>query len=265
MKNMMPVIFIGHGSPENAIEKNEFSDSWKELAKIIPRPRFILCISAHWETKDSQVTAMDEPRTIHDFYGFPKKLYETDYDAKGSMEFAQLVKDRIKSVDVKLNNDWGLDHGTWSVLINMYPKSDIPVLQLSINNELSYKQHFNIGKELAGLRDNGVLIIGSGNVVHNLGLMKMDDKPFDWAIEFDDFVKDRLLNKDFNSLIEYKKQRSARLALPTDEHYIPLLYIAGASLEQVPEFFNEKIFYSSLSMRCVVYGLPLENFNKKLV
>ena len=252
----MPVLFIGHGSPLNAIEDNEFSRDWKRLAAAIPRPSLILCISAHWLTDETKVTAMENPKTIHDFYGFPKQLEQTQYAAKGSLEYAELIKHTLSSIHVKLDNNWGLDHGTWSVLLHMYPKADIPVIQLSIDFGLPLTNHFDIGKRLTTLRDKGVLIIGSGNIVHNLGMVNFDSsaEPFDWAVNFDDFVKTSLEKKNFEALINYKKQSSSRYAHPTNDHYIPLLYVIGASDMQTPEFSCEKIVHSSLSMRCVKYG-----------
>jgi len=251
----MPVLFIGHGSPMNAIEDNEFTKEWKKIASKILHPSCILCISAHWLTSDTQITAMENPKTIHDFYGFPKELEQIVYPAKGSMEYAKLVTDTLNDINVKLNTTWGLDHGTWTVLRHMYPKADIPVIQLSINYGLPLQKHFEIGKKLTVLRDKGILIIGSGNLVHNLGMINFDNaaKPFEWATEFDNFVKKNLETKDFGSLINYKNQSSARLAHPTNDHYLPLMYVIGASDKQNPKFSCEKIVYSSLSMRCIKY------------
>jgi len=251
----MPVIFVGHGSPENSIENNEFTKSWKELAKSIPKPKCILCISAHWLLDQTRITAMNKPKTIHDFYGFQDELYAINYPASGSKEFAESIKNKINTVKVELDQDWGLDHGTWSVLVHMYPKANIPVLQLSLNDDLPLNQHFEIGKELIKLRDEGILIIGSGNIVHNLMRMNPGGKPFDWAIEFDKWARDRLIKKDYDALINYSKQKSSHYAVPTNEHYLPLLYVIGASDDDEPMFLNEKIFYASLSMRCVIYGL----------
>src|SRR3989338_4485672 len=192
MVQKMPVLFIGHGSPMNAIEKNEFSSSWGRLAGIIPRPKAILCISAHWLKEGSAVTAMRQPKTIHDFYGFPAKLYKARYPAKGLLSLAKEIKRSVKTVKVDLDHEWGLDHGTWSVLRNMYPKADIPVLQLSLDYQLSLDKLFKIGRELSGLRKRGVLIIGSGNLVNNLMVMNLGAKPYRWAVDFDNFVFDSL-------------------------------------------------------------------------
>jgi len=255
LNTRMPVIFIGHGSPENAIEKNEFSDSWKNIAKNIPRPKAIICISAHWTSNETKVTMMENPKTIHDFYGFPKKLYDMQYPAPGSVNLAESIIKTVKTVRVKPDLDWGLDHGTWSVLANMYPDANIPVVQLSLDESLPIEKHLEIGEELTKFRDEGVLIIGSGNAVHNLSAMNPSGKEYEWAVSFDKFVKERLEEKDSKSLVEYKKKSSARYAVPTNEHYLPLLYVLGVSNGDEPKFYCEKIFYASLSMRCVVYGM----------
>lgn len=251
----MPVLFIGHGSPMNAVEQNEFTNSWKALAKKIPRPKLILCISAHWLTNGTFVTSMSNPKTIHDFYGFPKRLYDIQYQARGSKEASELIKDAVRTVSVQSDLNWGLDHGTWSVLVNMYPKADVPVLQLSLDATLPLEKHFGIGRELTRLREKGVLIIGSGNIVHNLGMMNSDPeaKPYAWAVAFDAFVKENLAKKDSDALIKYGLQKSSASAVPTNEHYLPLLYVMGASDHEAPQFLCEQIFSASLSMRCVLY------------
>lgn len=250
----MPVVFIGHGSPENALDKNEFTESWKRFAEAIPKPKAILCISAHWLKEGTAVTAMEKPKTIHDFYGFGDELYKIKYSAPGSKSFAEKIKKVIKTVSVNLDEEWGLDHGTWSVLLNMYPNADIPVAQLSLDYYLPLENIFQIGKELKKLRDEGVLIIGSGNIVHNLRVFEIDAKPYDWAIDFDKFVKVRLINKDYDALINYTKNKSASLAHPTNDHYLPLIYVMGAAEGEEAEFFCEKIIFGSISMRCVMYG-----------
>lgn len=246
---------MGHGSPMNAIEDNEFSRNWKELAQAIPKPEAILCVSAHWVTEGTYVTAMENPKTIHDFYGFPRKLYEVQYKAKGSPGLANKITDIIKSVEVLPDYDWGLDHGTWSLLVNMYPKADIPVLQLSLDYNLPLDKHFQIGRELNQLRKKGVLIIGSGNLVHNLLVIDLNASPYTWAVDFDDFVKDSLEKEDYNALISYTKHKSSALAHPTNEHYLPLLYVIGAVENEKPQFLNEGIFAGSISMRCAVFGM----------
>jgi 4,5-DOPA dioxygenase extradiol len=252
-KGKMPVIFIGHGSPENAIEDNAYVRNWKKLASKIPKPKAILCISAHWLTDGTAVTAMATPKTIHDFYGFQDELYKIRYGAKGDPELAVRIKDLVRTVKVVEDKNWGLDHGCWVPLVRMYPQADIPVLQLSINMDLEPKQHYKIGKELSRLREEGVLIIGSGNIVHNLGMASMGIGTYPWALEFDAFVADKLNKGDMDALIGFEKQKSASLAHPTIDHYLPLLYVIGAVGKEKPEFFNDVFFAGSLSMRCVVY------------
>jgi 4,5-DOPA dioxygenase extradiol len=255
VKDLMPALFIGHGSPMNAIEDNEFTKEWKKIAEKIPRPKCILCISAHWLKDSTAVLSSMNPETIHDFYGFPEKLYRMKYPVKGSIGYAKIVRDTIKSVDVKFDDTWGIDHGTWTVLVHMYPKADIPVIQLSINPDLPLEDHVNIGKELSELRSKGVLIIGSGNMVHNLGMMRYEGTPFAWAKEFDEHVIKSLENNNGENLLNYRKHPAGKYAVPTNDHYIPLLYVYGASLDEKPKFFCRKIFYSSMSMTCVAYGL----------
>jgi 4,5-DOPA dioxygenase extradiol len=252
----MPVLFVGHGSPMNAIEVNEFSLAWQEAAKQIQQPKAILCISAHWETRGSQVTAMDRPRTIHDFYGFPGQLFEKQYPAPGSPELAQHVIQSIGESRVKPDSTWGLDHGTWSVLCQMYPEASIPVMQLSLDRTQENSYHYQLGRELRQLRQEGVLIIGSGNLVHNLRLMVWQDTAFDWAIEYDEKVKQWLLNGDDDAIIHYERHgKAAMLSVNSAEHYLPLLYILGLKEEHEPiHFFAERIWGGSISMRCVRFG-----------
>jgi 4,5-DOPA dioxygenase extradiol len=257
----MPVIFIGHGSPENAIGLNEYNQNWKLLGEVMPKPRSIVCISAHWLIQEgTAVTAMDQPKTIHDFYGFPPELYRVSYPAKGSKETADLVQRTVKSVVVEPDTEWGLDHGCWSVLKNMYPDADIPVVQLSLNYNLPLEKHHAIGKELATLRDKGILIIGSGNIVHNLTMINRSGKPHPWALDFDKYIQDNLAQSDHDAIIHYIQNKSAQLAHPTNEHYLPLLYVIGASGKEKPQFFNEGMQYGSISMRSVVYGMKKLKF-----
>jgi 4,5-DOPA dioxygenase extradiol len=252
----MPVIFIGHGSPENALGTNEFNTRWKQLGRSIPRPRLILCISAHWVIHEgTAVTAMKHPKTIHDFYGFPPELYALDYGAPGSPDGAELIRRVVGSVPVNSDFEWGLDHGTWSVLLHMYPEADIPVVQLSLNYNHPLPLHFRIGEELSVLREQGVLIIGSGNLVHNLMMLSMNGEPYPWALDFDRAVRDHITKRDFSALISLSSLRNANLAHPTTEHYLPLLYVLGAARTDIPHFFNESIFGGSVSMRCVVFGM----------
>lgn len=252
----MPVAFIGHGSPENALENNPFTTRWKRLGEMIPEPALILSISAHWVIQEgTAVTAITHPRTIHDFYGFPDELYRIEYPAPGSLEGAKLVQNLVRSSSIGLDYEWGLDHGTWSVLRHMYPAADIPVVQLSLNYNQPLSILFRIGEELSLLRDRGVLILGSGNLVHNLMMLNMNAKPYPWAVEFDDIVKNNLTTGDYDSLIDYTKYHISSLAHPTSEHYLPLICVIGAAGDDRPRFFNEAIFAGSVSMRSVVFGL----------
>jgi 4,5-DOPA dioxygenase extradiol len=252
----MPVAFIGHGSPENALGNNPFSNTWKRLGEMIPKPALILSISAHWVTQEGiAVTAIEHPRTIHDFYGFPDELYRIEYPAPGSLEGAKLVQNLVRSSSIGLDYEWGLDHGTWSVLRHMYPDADIPVIQLSLNYNQPLSLLYRIGKELNLLRTRGVLILGSGNLVHNLMMLNMRAKPYPWAVEFDDIVKTNLETRDYDSLINYTKYHISSLAHPTSEHYLPLICVIGAAGGDRPQFFNEMIFGGSVSMRSVVFGL----------
>lgn len=252
----MPVLFIGHGSPMNAIEDNEFSRLWREAAREIPQPKAIVCISAHWETRGTQVTAMEVPRTIHDFYGFPRPLFEKQYPAPGSLELANQIVKLIKEATVLPDQSWGLDHGTWSVLCQMYPEARLPVVQLSLDRTHEPKYHYALGQQLRQLRQEGVLILGSGNIVHNLRMMVWEDKAFDWAVEYDAKVKQWIEEGEHESIIHYEKHgQLAQLAVNSAEHYLPLLYILGLKEKDEPvSFFAEKIWGGSLSMRCVRIG-----------
>jgi len=253
---IMPALFIGHGNPMNAIEENEFSRLWQEAAKEIPKPKAILCISAHWETHTTQVTAMEAPRTIHDFYGFPRALFEMQYPAPGSPELARRIVELVKGRVVALDSFWGLDHGTWSVLCRMYPEADIPVVQLSLNRSLEAAGHYALGQELKQLRREGVLVLGSGNIVHNLGMMVWEEAAFGWAVEYDTKVAQWILQHEHEHIIHYEGQgKAAMLAVNSAEHYLPLLYILGVSEQGEPvSFFADKLWGGSLSMRCVRFG-----------
>jgi len=251
----MPVLFVGHGSPENALGPNAYNRTWKLLGEIIPKPALILSVSAHWVIdKETGVTAMMRPRTIHDFYGFPPELYRIQYPAPGSPEGAAMVRSAIGSGSVYSDNEWGLDHGTWSVLGHMYPEADIPVVQLSLNYGHPAALHYGRGRELATLRDRGVLILGSGNCVHNLMMLRSDEKTWPWATQFDEFVRDRIVAGDHDPLIRYESFANARSAHPSAEHYLPLLYALGAAGNEPFQFFNEGIFAGSVSMRSVLFG-----------
>jgi len=229
----MPVLFVGHGSPMNAIEDNDYSRTWRNIAERIPKPEVILSVSAHWYTKGTRIMNEEKPKTIHDFYGFPRKLYEVTYDAPGSPQIAKVVKDLI-SRETVYDNSWGIDHGTWSILVHMYPDRDMPVFQVSIDADAPPEEHYKIGKELRTLREQGVLIFASGNVVHNLRLVDWHqiNKGFDWAYEFDDYICDNILNRNHEKILKYNELGDiARLAVPTPDHFYPLLYTLGASDE----------------------------------
>jgi 4,5-DOPA dioxygenase extradiol len=257
----MPILFLGHGSPMNAIDENEFVAGFRNVSKIVPKPTAIICISAHWFTNGTRATAMEMPQTIHDFGGFPKALFEVQYPAKGNPQLAEATKLLLEPTLVELDEKWGLDHGAWSVLRHLYPNADIPVIQLSIDYTKPPQYHFDLAQKLSKLRNKGILIIGSGNIVHNLGLVDFqnfhkDDYGFDWAIEARSKFNHYLLDGDFQSLIHYEKQSSAiKLAIPTPEHYLPLIYSLG--LKQNNEelsLFNDKLLAGSLSMTSVMIG-----------
>ena len=255
MTECMPVLFVGHGNPMNAIEDNEFSRAWIEVGKSLPRPKAILCISAHWETEGTQVTAMEKPRTIHDFYGFPPELYAKTYPAPGSPPLAERVRS-LPGFTTSPDLEWGLDHGTWSVLARLFPNADVPVVQLSLDVKKSPQEHYDAGKQIKNLRDEGVLIVGSGNIVHNLGMVVWEEQAYDWAAEFDSKVRQWILDDNHEPIIHYEQQgRAAALAINSAEHYKPLLYVLGAKEAGEPVgFFAEKVGYGSLSMRGVRVG-----------
>jgi len=257
----MPVLFVGHGSPMNAISVNDFVQSWRSLGQSLPRPKAILCISAHWETRGTFVTAMPKPPTIHDFGGFPKALFEVQYPAPGSVEFANETKAIISKTEVGLDQKWGLDHGAWSVIKNMYPLADIPVFEMSLDYYQSPGFHYQLAKELSPLREKGVLIMGSGNIVHNLSKVAWDkaDEPeygYDWAIEANDTFKKLIIANRHNELIHYSSLgKEVQLAVPTPEHYLPLLYaLALKSENEKVTFFNDKPVMGSLSMTSLRIG-----------
>ncbi len=252
----MPVLFIGHGNPMNAIEDNEFSRAWSAAGQALPHPKAILCISAHWETQGAKVTAMLKPATIHDFYGFPRELFDVQYPAPGSPDLAQQIGKVVKMAAVQPDQSWGLDHGTWSVLKRMFPEADVPVVQLSLDRTHEAPFHYELGRQLRQLREEGVLIVGSGNVVHNLRVMKWEDTAYDWAADFDAKVKQCIQEGDHDPLIHYEKQgQAAALSINSAEHYLPLLYVLGLKEEDEPVgFFAEKVWGGSLSMRCVRIG-----------
>lgn len=254
----MPVLFIGHGSPMNAILNNAYTQAISKSTENIPRPEAILVISAHWETEGTFITTSDTPKQIYDFYGFPEELYNIKYKPTGAKRYAEIVAEELKDSNVKLTDKWGLDHGAWSVLTHMYPKADIPVLQLSLNRLGDEEYHYNLGRKLSKLREKGILIIGSGDIVHNLGIMNydMNSTPFNWATEFDNYISDALVNREHDNIISYQKLgKSAQLSVPTKEHYLPLLYIAGLQEETDDvNFIYKGIQHSSMSMTSFKIG-----------
>jgi 4,5-DOPA dioxygenase extradiol len=252
----MPVVFIGHGSPMNAIEDNEFRREWQSLGRRLPRPKAILCISAHWETRGVYVSAGERPETIHDFHGFPKALFDVRYRAPGSPELAHRVAGLLDGTRVHLDPNRGLDHGAWSVLAPMYPEADIPVVQLSLSGLQPGAWHYDLARSLAPLRDEGVLVVGSGNIVHNLRLFRYNDPvPKDWALRFDDEVAERIADGHHEGLLGYETLGpDALLSIPTPEHYLPLLYALALQREgETVSFFNTTVM-STISMRSLVIG-----------
>lgn len=256
----MPVLFLGHGSPMNAIEENEFVANFRRLGNELVRPNAILCISAHWETNGTYVTAMQNPPTIHDFGGFPQELFEVQYPAPGSPQLAKQTKAIITKTNVGLDDKWGLDHGAWSVIKHLYPNADIPVIQMSIDYTQPAKYHYELAKELNGLRTKGVLIVGSGNMVHNLRMVSWkrlnEVYAYDWTIEANEKMKQFIVNEDHKSLINFKSQGKAfELAIPTPEHYMPLIYtLALKTKNEEITIFNDKPVGGSLTMTSVKIG-----------
>lgn len=256
-----PVLFIGHGSPMNGIEDNAFSQQWKRQVEHLPVPKAVLVVSAHWLTNGTAVTAMDFPKTIHDFGGFPQALFDVQYPAPGSKEIAELTKSSIHSTTIGLDHDWGLDHGTWTIVRHMYPEANVPVLQLSIDYYKPASYHYALAKELVSLRKKGVLIIGSGNMVHNLGMVAWDklNEPnfgFDWAIEANDTFKKLIQERNHQALMDYQKLgKFATLSIPTPDHYYPLIYTLGLSTENdTIQLFNDQLVGGSLNMTSVQFG-----------
>jgi 4,5-DOPA dioxygenase extradiol len=255
----MPAVFFGHGNPLNALLKNDYTSRWAAIGSSVPQPKAVLCISAHWYLPGTAVTAMPSPRTIHDFGGFPRELYEVQYPAPGSPETARRVRELLAPIPVELDQNWGLDHGTWSVLCHVFPAADVPVLQLSIDETREPEFHYEAAKLLSPLRDEGVLVIGSGNIVHNLHTYawgKHEVKPFDWAIRFEERARELLLNDEPAQLVNYESLgRDALLSAPTPDHYLPLLYVialrrAGEKVSFPVEGFDG----GSISMLTVQIG-----------
>ena len=254
----MPVLFLGHGSPMNAIEENQFVTGFRNLAKTLPQPNAILCISAHWYTKGTKVTSMEMPKTIHDFGGFPAELFAVQYPAKGSPQLALETKEILKPVEVELDDTWGLDHGAWSVIKHLYPAANVPVIQLSIDYTKPPEYHFELAKQLIDLRYKGILIVGSGNIVHNLRLVDFpnfdkDNYGYDWAIEARETINNYVLNGNYKPLFDYERQSKAlQLAIPTPEHFLPLIYTLGLKDDKDElSLFNDKLVAGSLSMTSV--------------
>lgn len=255
----MPVLFLGHGSPMNGIENNAYSQSWEKLGKSLPLPKAVLCISAHWLTKGTHVTAMDKPKTIHDFGGFPQALFDVQYPAPGSPEIAKTIQSEINSIQVHEDHEWGLDHGTWTVVRRMYPDAKVPVLQLSIDYSKGPQYHYDLARELNTLRRKGILIIGSGNMVHNLGIIAWkegENYGYDWAREMDSTFKKLINSHQHESLIQYEKLGSgAKLAIPTPDHYYPLIYTLGLQEKKdAVRIFNDQVTMGSISMTSVQFG-----------
>lgn len=257
---LAPLLFVGHGSPMNGIETNRFSEEWAKQAASMDRPAAILVISAHWLTKGTRVTAMEQPATIHDFGGFPQELFDVRYPAPGAPQLAAETRALIRSTQVELDHDWGLDHGAWTVLRNMYPEATIPIFQLSIDYTKPADYHYRLAAELMALRKKGVMIMGSGNMIHNLRMVAWDrlNVPgygYDWAHEMHALFKEKILHRDHQQLIRYETMgRGAQLAIPTPDHYYPLLYVLGLQeAQEVPAFFNDELVGGSLNMTSVIF------------
>ncbi len=255
----MPVIFFGHGSPMNTLAHNQYTQAWRRLGESVPRPKAILAVSAHWYTRGTAVTAMASLPTIHDFGGFPQALFDVQYPAPGDPNLAARVRDLLAPVEVHLDHSWGLDHGTWSVLVHAFPDAAIPVVQLSMDATRDTQFHYELGKRLAPLRDESILVIGSGNVVHNLRLMKRqeDAPPFDWAIRFNDKVRTYLASRNHEALIDFSRLGDdARLSVPTPEHYLPLVYVAALQSEgESMSLVVDGVENGSLGMLTAVAGV----------
>lgn len=252
----MPVVFIGHGSPMNAIEDNIFTNNWKDIAQKIPKPKAIIAFSAHWYTKGTKIMNEENPKTIYDMYGFPEELYEIIYNSPGDPKLAEYSKSLI-SMNSQYDDSWGIDHGTWSVLVHMYPNRDIPVFQISIDATAPPEIHYKIGQELKSLRDQGVLLFGSGNIVHNLRMIdwNMKESGFNWAYEFDNYIRKNIENKNHENIINYSSLgESAKLAVPTPDHFYPLFYTLGATdAEDKISVYNNSCTMGSLSMTSYLF------------
>ncbi|HEX7374114.1 MAG TPA: 4,5-DOPA dioxygenase extradiol [Steroidobacteraceae bacterium] len=259
MANRLPAIFFGHGNPMNAIASNGYTEAWRRIGQQTPRPKAVLSISAHWYVPRTAVTVSTAPRTIHDFGGFPAELFQVQYPAPGDPALARRVQNLLSPVDVTLDDSWGLDHGTWSVLVHVYPEADVPVVQLSIDGTQPASFHFEVGRKLASLRDEGVLIVGSGNLVHNLRAYAWDQQPrdaYDWAVRFESAARNLIVAGDYQPLIDYETLgRDAALSIPTPEHYLPLLHVLGAGQPgELVRFPVEGVDGGSISMLSVQVG-----------
>jgi 4,5-DOPA dioxygenase extradiol len=255
----MPVLFVGHGNPMNALEHNRYSEAWRALAASLPRPRAILSVSAHWYTPGVRVTAEERPRTIHDFGGFPRKLFEVSYPAPGSPELARRIRDLLTPAEVALDERWGLDHGTWSVLVHVFPQAEVPVVQLGIDETLSAQEHFALARRLRPLREEGVLVLGSGDVVHNLHTYAWGRhplEPYDWAVRFESRIRQALEARDFGAVVAYEQMgRDAALAAPTPDHFLPLLYVTAQADPDEPITYPVEGFDGgSVSMLAIRFG-----------
>jgi len=261
----MPVLFIGHGSPMNIVQTNQFTKSLTELGRSLPKPRAILVISAHWMTEGTYVTCMEKPRTIHDFYGFPEELYETNYPSRGAPSYAKSITESVKTVKIKCDIDWGLDHASWAILKHMYPEADVPVFEMSLDYSFNewypkpLQYHYDLATQLVELRKRGVLIIGSGNIVHNLQMIDfshIEAEPYAWAVEFDEKTKSNLIDRNHKNLMNYRSMgMAASYAVPTLDHYLPMICVIA--LQQKDEritFTYEGFQYGSISMRCFRIG-----------
>jgi 4,5-DOPA dioxygenase extradiol len=255
----MPAVFVGHGNPLNALADNDYTRGWRSLGASLPRPRAIVCVSAHWYVEGTRVTSMGRPRTIHDFGGFPRELYEVEYPAPGDPVLAARVAELLEPTDVALDESWGLDHGAWSVLVHLFPDADVPVIQLSIDENESSANHYDLGRRLSALRDEDVLILGSGNIVHNLHTYawgRQNVEPFDWAVRFETEARRLLAAHDHEPMIRYEEQGpDARLSVPTPEHYLPVLYVvAGCKEDDRVSFPVEGVDGGSVSMLAIQVG-----------
>jgi len=264
MKKLAPALFIGHGSPMNVIEKNSFNDHLIKLSEVLAQKdiKAIVCISAHYQSEGLNIDAQEKPKTIHDFYGFPNELYQMQYPVNGSPELANEINVILKDYNPKLTTNWGLDHGAWNVLWYLYPKANVPVVMLSLDYNLSFQDHFNIGKKLLALREKGIMILGSGNVVHSFRGIQFKDNaiPLSDSIHFENYVKENIKSKNFQKLIRFDESvyNAAKFSVNSAEHYLPLLYTIGASdFDENPFIFNDQIVFSTLSMLSVAYGIEL--------